>query len=184
MAEGNALKLEIVTPAGVAFSQNVSELTAPGIDGEIGLLPGHVALLAAIVTGTVAIKPTGSSAGDEPLKYAIAHGVLEVANDKALLLTEKFSKKEDVDVVATRSRLKDVGEEIAAWSGEIGDAGRIELIEEEQWLASLLELIGDPPPPTTREATRFQAKAVEDVVQETEGDAGDDGADTDKRSED
>ena len=88
MAEGNA------------FSQNVSELTAPGIDGEIGLLPGHVALLAAIVTGTVAIKPTGSSAGDEPLMYAIAHGVLEVANDKALLLTDKFSKKEDVDVVA------------------------------------------------------------------------------------
>ncbi|HTJ85614.1 MAG TPA: F0F1 ATP synthase subunit epsilon [Polyangiaceae bacterium] len=163
MADGTSLKLEIVTPTGVAVSQNVAELTAPGVDGEIGLLPGHVALLAAIVTGTVSLKPVGGTA-DDTTKYAVAHGVLEVANDKALLLTEKCAKKDDVDIVATRARLKEVGEELAAFQGDLDDTGRIALIEEEQWLASLLELIGDPPPPTTRERTRFQPKQIDDVV--------------------
>jgi len=165
MADGNALKLEIVTPSGVAFSQNVAELTAPGVDGEIGILPGHVAMLTAIVTGTVTLKPVGGGA-DDTTKYTVAHGVLEVANDKALLLTEKCAKKDDVDIVATRARLKEVGEELGSFQGELDDKHRIALIEEEQWLASLLELIGDPPPPTTRELTRFQESGADVIIEE------------------
>jgi F-type H+-transporting ATPase subunit epsilon len=161
-----AFKLEIVTPTGMALARDVLELGAPTLDGEIGVLPGHVPLLAALRTGLVNVRPAGSSAGDEPQRFAIAHGVLEVANEKALVLTEKFVKKEDVDVVRVRARLKEVDDELLGWTGEIEDPKRIELIEEEQWLATQLELIGDPPQATLRELTRFKTHEVEEVVQE------------------
>lgn len=162
----DAIKLEIVTPTGVALSREVVEVEAPTLDGSVGVLPGHLPLLAAVRTGMVHLKPAGGSAGDEPLHFAVAHGIFEVANDKALLLAERFARKEDVDVVAVRARFKEVGEEIQAWQGELTDPKRIELIEEEQWLAAQLELIGDPPAPTVREATRFQAKSVEPAIVE------------------
>jgi F-type H+-transporting ATPase subunit epsilon len=156
----DAIKLEIVTPTGLALSREVLEVEAPTIDGAIGVLPGHLPLLAAVRTGLVQLRPVG----DDVVRYAVAHGVFEVASDKALLLAERFIKKDDVDVVAVRARFKDVGDELHAWSGDLSDPHRVELIEEEQWLAAQLELIGDPPPPIVREATRFLPKSTADEV--------------------
>jgi len=68
---------------------------------------------------------------------------------------------DDGDVVKVRLQLKEVDEELDHWQGELTDPRRIELIEEEQWLAALLELIGDAPPPTVREDTRFLAPHAE-----------------------
>lgn len=161
----DVLKVEIVTPSGLAVSRDAIELDAPTLGGEIGILPGHVPLLAAVRTGLVTLKTPSS--GDEPLRFAVSYGVLEVARDKALLLTENFVKKEDVDVVKVRARLKEVGDELTGWEGETDDPKRVALIEEEQWLAAELELIGDPPAPTMRELTRFQTKE-EDVVPEAQ----------------
>jgi len=156
------LKLEIVTPTGVAFARDVSELSAPTISGEIGVLPGHVPMLSALRTGVITARPVGS--GDDSVRFAIAHGVLEVSNDKAVVLTDKYSKKEDVDILRTRKRFKEVDEEIVAWSGEVDEPKRIELIEEEQWLAALLELIGAPPPEVMRELTRFKSNDEVHIV--------------------
>jgi len=158
----DVLKVEIVTPTGLAVSRDAVELDVPTLGGEIGILPGHVPLLAAVRTGLVTLKPTAT---DDPVRFVVAHGVLEVTGEKALLLTEKFIKKEDVDVVKTRARLRDVDEELNAWDGEINDPKRIELIEEEQWLAAQLELIGDPPAPTMRELTRFQVKDANVIIE-------------------
>lgn len=166
----DVIKLEIVTPSGIALSRDVLEVNAPTLDGEIGVLPGHLPLLAAVRTGMVAFRPASGGDG-EPMRYAVAHGVFEIANEKALLITEKFMKKEDVDVVAVRARFKDVGEELRAWDGDLEDKKRSELIEEEQWLATQLELIGDPPQETSRELTRFKVKDVEPVITEDSGDA-------------
>jgi F-type H+-transporting ATPase subunit epsilon len=142
--------LEIVTPSGVALRERVVELTAPSVAGELGVLPGHLPLLAALRTGLVTYKQDGKEN-----KIAVHHGFVEVVNDTALLLTEKFAKRDDVDVVKVRSRLKEVDDELDHWTGELTDPRRAELIEEEQWLATQLELIGDPPPPMVREDTRY-----------------------------
>jgi len=148
MAE--TLDLEIVTPSGVALKRDVNEVTAPSVAGEFGVLPGHVPLLAALRPGIVTYR-----SGGEEMKVAVANGFAQIVNDKALLLTERFAKKEDVDIVAVRARLKEVGEELSTWAGAHDAADRAALIEEEQWLAAELELIGDPPAPTVREDTRF-----------------------------
>jgi F-type H+-transporting ATPase subunit epsilon len=150
------IQLEIVTPSGVKLRERVSDVTAPSVGGEFGVLPGHLPMLAALRTGIVTYHQ-----GGEERKVAVHHGFVEIANDLALLLTERFIEKGEVDVVKVRMRLKEVDEELDHWQGELTDPRRRELIEEEQWLAAQLELIGDPPPPTVREDTRFLADHAE-----------------------
>lgn len=164
----DALQLEIVTPSGVALRAKVAEMTAPSVAGEFGVLPGHVPVLAALRAGTVTYRE-----GSEDHKVAVGPGFVEVHDDKAVVLTEKFSRKEQVDVIQTRIRLKEVGDELAAWAGDITDPKRADLIEEEQWLGTLLELYGDPPPPTLREDTRFVQRTDEAVVDSGDGAAED-----------
>ena len=152
------IQLEIVTPSGVALRATVTDVTAPSVDGEFGVLPGHLPILAALRTGIVTYHEAGAGAEEH---VAVHHGFAEVANDKALFLTERFIRRGDVDVVKVRLRLKEVDEELNHWQGELTDPKRRELIEEEQWLAAQLELIGDAPPPTVREDTRFLADHAE-----------------------
>lgn len=132
------IKLEIVTPAGMAYSQDVTELEAPTVTGEVGVLPGHIPMLFALKAGLVTAHP----AQGEALRFAIAHGVLEVVKDKATVLTENFVRKEDVNLVTTQARIKEVDRELEAWAGDPRDPKRLALIEEEQWLAIQIELAG------------------------------------------
>ena len=168
MAE--TIALEIVTPSGVALRENVADLTAPSVAGEFGVLPGHLPLLAALRTGIVSFHKDGKEQ-----RFGVHHGFVQVANDAAVVLTERFVRKEGVDVIAVRARLKAVDAELNPWQGELTDPRRPELIEEEQWLATQLELIGDPPPPTVREDTRYlvehaQPLPVDEMVEGSSAD--------------
>lgn len=168
MAE--TILLEIVTPTGVALRERVTDVTAPSVAGEFGVLPGHLPLLAALRTGLVTYHKEGKEH-----RIAVHHGFVEVVHDVALLLTERYTRAEDVDVVRTRLRLKEVDAELDHWQGELTDPRRRELIEEEQWLATELELIGDPPPPMVREDTRYlaahaEAPSVEEMVEASQPD--------------
>ena len=49
----DSIRLEIVTPRGRALTADVDEVTAPGVEGEFGILPGHLPILAALRTGIV-----------------------------------------------------------------------------------------------------------------------------------
>jgi F-type H+-transporting ATPase subunit epsilon len=134
----------------VALRAATTEVTAPSVEGEFGILPGHIPVLAALRPGIVGYKDAGADH-----KVAVGLGFVEVAHDRAIMLTEKFARREDIDIVETRARLKEISEELQAWSGDATDPKRHALIEEEQWLGALLDLYGDPPQPTMREDTRY-----------------------------
>ena len=59
MAEGKLL-LEIVTPQGLVFSEEVDEVTANGSEGEFGVLPGHVPFVTTLKIGLLSSK-TGNT---------------------------------------------------------------------------------------------------------------------------
>ena len=50
------LKLDIVTPEGKIFSNNVKSVTLPGSEGEFGVLPGHVEIVTTLSTGVIEIE--------------------------------------------------------------------------------------------------------------------------------
>jgi F-type H+-transporting ATPase subunit epsilon len=141
----DTIALEIVTPDGPKLKEAVSELTAPSVEGEFGVLPQHRPMLAALATGIVTYIQNGQS-----VSVAVGPGFVEVAADKALLLTDRFIKKEDVDAVRTRLDLKEVDEKLDHFKGDPESAEYAELVEREAWAAAQLELHGDPPPPRIR----------------------------------
>lgn len=143
MAE--SISLEIVTPDGEKLREQVSELTAPSVDGEFGVLPGHRPLLAALKTGVVSFKT-----GGKEVRVAVGPGFVEVFQDKATLLTQAFCRKEDIDPVRVRLELKEADEEIAAHQADPNSSDYVEAVAKELWAAARLELYGDPPPPTVR----------------------------------
>ncbi len=52
----NTLKLEIVTPEGVTYSEDVEMVTLPGSEGEMGIYPNHVPLMTQVAAGEVAAR--------------------------------------------------------------------------------------------------------------------------------
>ena len=143
MAEGAHIELEILTPDGVALRETVQGLTAPSVDGEFGVLPGHRPLLAALKTGIVSYVKDGAE-----VRVAVGPGFVEVCEDRAVLLTDLFSRKEDVDPVRARLDLKDADQALDRFAAEPGSSEYLEHMRKELWAAARLSLYGDPPPPT------------------------------------
>lgn len=52
----NTIKLEIVTPEGLIFDQEIKSVTLPGSEGEFGVLPGHASLISLLKTGIIDIE--------------------------------------------------------------------------------------------------------------------------------
>lgn len=139
------LELEIVTPEGVQLRESIDELTAPSVDGEFGALPGHRPLLAALGTGLVTYR-----IGNQTTQVAVGPGFVELHDDRAVILTDRYSTKEQIDPVRVRLELKDADAALDEYKGDPTDAAYTDLVQRERWAAVLLELYGDPPPPTIR----------------------------------
>jgi len=159
------IALEIVTPKGRALSASVDEVTAPSVQGEFGVLPGHLPLLAALRTGLVTYRM-----GTESKRCAVGAGFAEVGPDKLVILTDEYTERERIDPVLVRKELGEVEEELhkieaipfVAADAKGGDpeaaqnrARREVLIARENWLAAQLELYGDPPFATQRPYEEF-----------------------------
>ena len=88
-----ALRLEIVTPDKVVLEANVDYVGAPGVDGEFGVLPGHIPLLAALSIGELYYKQ-----GAETHWAFVAGGFAEVSDNKVSILAEAAELSSDIDV--------------------------------------------------------------------------------------
>jgi F-type H+-transporting ATPase subunit epsilon len=159
------IQLEIVTPRGRALVASVDEVTAPSVNGEFGVLPGHLPLLAALRTGLVSYRQ-----GNETTRCAVGAGFAEAGPDKLIILTDEYTERAQIDPVLVRKELAEVEQELAklesiavvAVDAKGGDTAEIEararrevLIARENWLAAELELYGDPPPATQRPYEEF-----------------------------
>lgn len=181
MAGTDKLHLEIVTPKGVVLAEDVEEVVAPSVGGEFGVLPGRLPVLAALQIGIVRYRKPGAA---DMTDVAVGHGFVQVNADKTVVLTDRFIAKEGIEVLTVRERLKEVDEKLESWEGEHDDVARLELIEEEQWLAAQLEVYGDAAVARVlefRRATDFADLAAPpaSVVEETSEDAAADAETTD-----
>ena len=154
MAE--TLSLEIVTPDGVKLTRAVEQLTAPGADGEFGVLPRHRPMLSALTAGIVTYSVDGKTES-----VAIGPGFAEIVDDRAVILTDKFVTKDAIDPVRVRLELKEVDEALDRFPGEPTGPEYGALVARELWAATQLELYGDPPPPRIRTMSELEANMTE-----------------------
>ncbi|MBI2863041.1 MAG: F0F1 ATP synthase subunit epsilon [Chloroflexi bacterium] len=88
------LKFEIVTAERVVYSEEVNMVTAPGVEGELGVLPRHTPLLTTLQPGEVRVKKEG---GEEVIMF-VSGGFLEVMPDKVVILADTAERAEEIDV--------------------------------------------------------------------------------------
>jgi len=86
------LKLEIITPDRIAFSEDVNMVTMPAIDGQIGVLPHHVPLLTQIVPGEVLVRKDG---GERFL--AVGEGLILVTGSSVSIVTDMAVAADSID---------------------------------------------------------------------------------------
>ena len=144
------IELEIVTPKGRALSESVDEVTAPSVQGEFGVLPGHLPVVAALRPGIVSYKQ-----GNELKKVAVGAGFAEAGQNKLLILAEDYAERQGVDPVVVRKELADIQPKLEKVLSTLESTPDLEsekkvLIEQENWLAAQLELYGEAPPATMR----------------------------------
>ncbi|BCV25383.1 MAG TPA: F0F1 ATP synthase subunit epsilon [Firmicutes bacterium] len=95
------LKVDVVTPEKIAFSGEVERVIAPGIEGSLGVLPGHAPLLTELGTGPVVLKR-----GGQVIELAVSEGFLEVMPQKVVILAETAERAEEIDVARAQVALE------------------------------------------------------------------------------
>ena len=100
MAEGKLL-LEIVTPQGLVFSEEVDEVTATGSEGEFGILPGHVPFVTTLKIGLLSCK-----IGNAPKYFFVNWGYAEAGAEKVLVLADSAELSEEIDLERAKAAMK------------------------------------------------------------------------------
>ena len=87
------IRLEIVTPEKMVFSDDVDLVLAWGVEGQLGILPHHAPLMTILQPGDLLIRKEGK---EEYL--TISGGFLEVRPDKVVVLADACERAEEIDV--------------------------------------------------------------------------------------
>jgi F-type H+-transporting ATPase subunit epsilon len=91
------IKLEIVTPDRLLLSEEVDEVSIPGSEGYLGILPGHLPLLTLLGIGILSYRQ-----GTEKHVYSVSGGFAEVVPDRVIIVADTLERPEEID--ANRAR--------------------------------------------------------------------------------
>lgn len=86
------LKLTIVSPERELYSGTVDMVLAPGVDGQLGILPNHIPLITQLAEGELCAR-----VGDEEYYFAIHGGFMHVLPDKVIVLADVAERAEEID---------------------------------------------------------------------------------------
>ncbi len=90
--------LEVVTPQRMVLSEEVDEVTAPGVEGEFGVLPGHIPFVTALKIGEIMYRQ-----GTTKRYMAVTWGFAEVLPDKVTILSETAQLASEIDIAQAMS---------------------------------------------------------------------------------
>lgn len=95
------LHLKIVTPEKLLIDEEVSQVNAPTEEGEIGILPNHVNLMAKLKPGELVIKKGGKEE-----RLAIGDGFLQMTDNTLTVMTDLATYAQDIDEKAVEEAKK------------------------------------------------------------------------------
>ena len=105
----DSIQLVVVTPERQVLKGTASEVTLPGADGYLGVLPGHAPLITGLGIGELTYKIKGGESG----LLAVIRGFAEVLPDHVSVLAETAEFAEDIDLSRAQEALKRAQERIA-----------------------------------------------------------------------
>lgn len=110
----DTFQIEIVTPAKLVVKDVVEEAQIPGLNGYLGILPGHAPLITELKVGAITYK-----AGGTTHTLAVAWGFAEVLGDKVTILAETCERPEEIDAERARKAKERAEERLKSNKPEI-----------------------------------------------------------------
>ena len=95
------LKLEIITPAAKIFEGDVDSVLLPAVEGEMGILPRHEALVTELQAGELQLVQKGQTQ-----VFAIGEGFAEITGDSVGVLTDGAVIEKEIDEQAAEVAVK------------------------------------------------------------------------------
>ncbi len=130
----DSFQLEIVTPEKMVVRDNAESAQIPGLNGYLGILPGHAPLITELGAGEITYRSNGQAH-----RFSVAWGFAEVLADRVTVLAETVERADEIDVARAQVALSraeeslksaETADEFARASGKIRVAqARIEVAQ-------------------------------------------------------
>jgi F-type H+-transporting ATPase subunit epsilon len=101
-------RLDVVTAEREVFSDEVDEVVAPGVEGQLGILPHHAPLMTTLLPGELLIKK-----GGEEFYLAITGGFIEARPDRIIVLADAAERVEEIDIARAEEAKRRAEERLA-----------------------------------------------------------------------
>lgn len=101
------LTLEIVTPEAKVYSDTIDSVVIPTVEGEIGVLPGHIPLLTQVEDGELRVTK-----GATTQLLVVSGGFAQIDGDRVRVLAENAINEEKIDEHAVEAALKRAEEQL------------------------------------------------------------------------
>ena len=102
------MRLEIITAEREVYADDVDMLVAPGIEGQLGILPHHAPLMTVLQPGELIIRKDG-----EESYLAVTGGFLEVIGNKVTILADACEHSEEIDEERAQAAVDRAREEVS-----------------------------------------------------------------------
>ncbi len=106
------LQLDIITPERNLLSETVDAVNVPGLNGELGILPGHTPLISQLRTGVLAYTQ-----GATAKRLLVSGGFVEVRDDRVSVLADVAERPEEIDAARARTEREGAEKVLATFSG-------------------------------------------------------------------
>jgi len=130
-----SLELSVATPLGMQVSLSSDSVQVPSQAGELGILPGHVPLLAALKPGILTYI-----AGGVKIRAAIGGGFAEADASHVRVITEFFQKSQDVNLEKAQADLAAAEARLKGLKGTIDDVEHVEAQRDVDWATARIDL--------------------------------------------
>ncbi len=123
IADSKTIEFELVSPEKLLKSEPVEMVVVPGAEGDVGVLPGHSLLIAAVRPGVIDIH----EGGQVRESIFVAGGFVEVSPELCTVLAEEAVHVADIDRAQAEKRLEDAKQALGeAREAEDGDTAAAE----------------------------------------------------------
>lgn len=90
------IRFKLVSLSGLKFDEDVYEILLPTMDGQIGVLPGHMPLLSVATDGAIAVRRSASDKDDMLEYFATNGGVIEVKDNVLSVLVDEADHADEI----------------------------------------------------------------------------------------
>ena len=101
--------LEITTAERQVYGEDVDMLIAPGIDGQLGILPRHAPLMTMLQPGELTIRKGGVDS-----YFAVSGGFMEVLGNRVTILADACEHSEEINEERAQEAMRRAQERIAS----------------------------------------------------------------------